>query len=192
MPPLLDDDDDASVESPSGKPSAKERLAERIGKTKTAPTSQSALEVDEEGPVIDLSERDDEEGDDDRPAAAEEERPRGQSRLEKKRNRYREMQERMSAAEQARRESDERFSKMMSLYERTLASREPAQAPGKDEFDARLEGIYHEQEVLYSELQQKARTLTQQDKDRIEKRAKELDAEKIAVSVQKHIRAQGM
>ena len=185
MAPLLDDDDVVSkkTDKASG-PTAKERMAERAQKA-----SKGELDSEEDAPVIDVSERDDEDADrdDDEPVAK-----TGSVRQEKKRNRYREMSDRAAAAERARQETEARFSQMMSLYERTVASQQRANtAPEKDEFDAKLEGIYREQETLYTELQIKARTLTQQDKERIERRAKELDAEKIAVSVQKHMRQNG-
>lgn len=176
MPPLDDDDLPEKTE----KPGAKERMAERANK------AQKELDTDEDAPVIDISDKDDD--DDDGPVVAS---PKTSVRQEKKRNRYREMSERAAAAERAREETEARFSQMMNLYERTLAAQQRPQAPDKDEFESRMENIYREQELLYTELQQKARTLTQQDKERIERRAKELDAEKISVAVQKHIRQSG-
>lgn len=177
MPPLEDDDALVGNQGKSG-PTAKERMAERAAKAKTG-----ELDVEEDAPVIDVSDRDDE--DDDEPV------PKSSIRQEKKRNRYREMSERAEAADRARAESDARFSQMMSLYQQTLQAQQRPAAPDKDEHESRLESIYREQELLYSELQQKARTLTQSDKDRIEKRARELDSEKIQVAVQKHLRANG-
>jgi len=177
MPPL---DDDDIVEKKSDKPGAKERMAERANKAAKGEIDAT----EEDAPVIDVSDRDDDDGDDE-PAQ------KSSVRQEKKRNRYREMQDRANAAEQARKDTEARFSQMMNLYERTVAAQQRPQAPQQDEHDARLEAIYREQETLYTELQLKARTLSQADKDRIEKRAKELDSEKIAVSVQKHMRQSG-
>jgi len=178
MAPPLDDDD--IPEKKTDKPGPKERMAERAQK------ANKELDTDEDAPVIDVSERDDDE-EADEPIS----QSKGSVRQEKKRNRYREMSERAAAAERARQETEARFSQMMSLYERTVASQSRPQEPQKDEFDDKLDKIYREQETLYTELQLKARTLTQQDKDRIERRARELDAEKISVTVQKQIRASG-
>jgi hypothetical protein len=180
MVPPLDDDD--IPEKTSGKPGAKERMAERAQKAAKGEIDAS----EEDAPVIDVSDRDDDDGDDE-PSSGQ----KTSVRQEKKRNRYREMQERANSAEQARKDTEARFSQMLNLYERTVAAQQQPKVPQQDEHDARLEQIYREQETLYTELQIKARTLTEADKNRIEKRAKELDAEKIAVTVQKHMRQNG-
>jgi len=180
MPPLLDEDD--VTEKKTDKPGPKERMAEKLEKIEKA--KKGEFDTDEDAPVIDVSERDE----DDEP---EEAAPRTSVRQEKKRNRYREMSERAAAAERSRQETEARFSQMLSLYERAITQQQKPQTPEKDEFDQRLENIYREQETLYTELQVKANRLTQADKDRIEKRAKELDAEKITVTVQKQLRAAG-
>jgi hypothetical protein len=181
MPPL--DDDDDVVEKTSSKPGAKERMAERAAKAAKGEIDAT----EEDSPVIDVSDRDDDD-DDSEPA---QDGPKKSVRQEKKRNRYREMSDRAAAAERARQETETRFSQMMNIYERTVAAQQRPATPDKDEYDSRLEGIYREQETLYTELQLKQNRLSQQDKDRIEKRAKELDAEKIAVTVQKHMRQNG-
>lgn len=183
MVPPLDDDDDAAPEK-TDKPGAKERMAERASKA-----AKGEIDIDEDSPVIDVSGRDDEDDEDGEPAAG----PKKSVRQEKKRNRYREMSDRASAAEQAHRDAEARFEARFSQLLGAFTNQQrPQTPPEKDEYETRLESIYREQETLYTELQVKARTLTQADKDRIERRAKELDAEKIAVTVQKHIRQAGV
>lgn len=127
---------------------------------------------------------------DDEPA--EEDEPR-QSRADKKRNRYRELQERAEAAERDRAEMAGRITQMQQLYDeaRRAPPQQQQRTEQRDELSEKLDSVYREQDLLYRELQARGKTLTQEDISKYEKRARELDEQKHELIADRKLRATG-
>jgi hypothetical protein len=138
---------------------------------RAAAKAESAPPDDDE---IEQTPVDDEPDDDDDGAEA------GPSRSDKKRNRYRAAQERAEAAERDRAELQGRLQQMQQLYDEARAQplqQRPAE-PQRDEVSDKIDQVYREQDLLYRELQAKGKALTQEELQRYEKRARELDETK--------------
>lgn len=113
---------------------------------------------------------------------------------QQKRNRWREMNDRVTAAETARDAAEQRERQLTALYQERVkaaaenAARPPAQDPD-EQYKAAVGAIRREQNLLHRELKYRENELTQADIDRIQTRADELEEERIGLAAERKAKA---
>lgn len=117
-----------------------------------------------------------------------------ESRAERRRNRYREAQERESAANKRAEDAERRYGEMQQMLQqhlRAVAPQQP-QAPKEEPLAAELKSLFKEQDLLYRDYNANRERLTAAEHEDFARKGRELQERMLDISTKKTLKEMGI